>query len=50
MLLVKGFNKFFNATKENNSLEIMKDFSYNITNDLSFLGLNKVVNDKVNNR
>ena len=26
MLLVKGFDKFFNATKENNSLEITKDF------------------------
>ena len=41
MLLVKGFDKFFNAAKEKNGLGITKDFrlynihNINITNDLS---------------
>ena len=39
MLLVKGFNKFVNATKENNSLEITKDFRFITSLTISlFLG------------
>ena len=54
MLLVKGFDKFFNAAKENNGLEIKKRFYiiYIILTSLMIFclfGFDKVVNTKVNN-